>query len=70
MIDAVREQLALNPTGQLAVTFVVQQPHVYESFKAKLKSSPSTATTHTRSPSPLHSNNLESSYFFLASIAD
>jgi hypothetical protein len=60
MIDAVREQLILNPTVQLTVTFVAQQAHIFDSFKAKLKSS-STAS-RTRSPSPLRSHNPESSY--------
>jgi hypothetical protein len=61
MIDAVREQLTLNPTVQLTVTFVVQQALAFDSFKAKLK--PSSTASRSRSPSPLRSSNPESSYF-------
>lgn len=57
MIDSVREQLNMNPTVQLIITFVVQQAQVFDVFKAKLKS---TTTSRTRSPSPSRLSTQES----------
>lgn len=64
MIDAVREQLATNQAAQLSATFVVQQPHVFETFKAKLK--PSSTASRGRSPSPPRASMPESLSFSIS----
>jgi hypothetical protein len=62
MINAVHEQLTLNPGVQLKITFVVQQANVYDVFKSKLKPT-STGTTASRARSPSPSSNQESQYY-------
>jgi hypothetical protein len=65
MIDAVREQLTINPGIQLVITFVVQQPHVFDAFNAKLKPTSAVAAGRARSPSPSRLSSQESSCFFI-----
>jgi len=62
MINAVHEQLTLNPGVQLKITFVVQQANVYDVFKGKLKPT-STGKTASRARSPSPSSNQESQYY-------
>ncbi|UJR14782.1 hypothetical protein I4U23_001770 [Adineta vaga] len=55
MIDTTQEQLASNSNVQLTITFVIQQPNVYDIFSEKLKPtsiSSATAASRTRPPSP------------------
>jgi len=64
MIDSVREQLSINPSVQLMITFVVQQSNVFDVFKSKLKPTSTTATVSpTRSPSPSRLSTQESQYY-------
>jgi hypothetical protein len=64
MIDSVREQLSINPSVQLMITFVVQQANVFDVFKSKLKPTSTTATaSRTRSPSPSRLSTQESQYY-------
>ena len=59
MIDAVREQLTMNPGIQLVITFVVQQSHVCDVFNAKLKPTSTADASQTRSSLPPHSYSQE-----------